>query len=124
MSRTYQEFNEDQVPLIAAGCTFYALLALFPGVTALAALYGLVADVGDALIHIEALSAVLPAAAIDLIGSQMVKVAAAGEEGLSLAFVVGLLTALWSANKAMKAIVTGLNIAYEEEERRGFIAKT
>lgn len=124
LSRTYREFNEDQVPLIAAGCTFYALLALFPGVTAFAALYGLVADVGDARIHIEALGAVLPAGAIDLIGSQMVKVAAAGEEGLSLAFVIGLLTALWSANKAMKAIVTGLNIAYEEEERRGFIAKT
>jgi membrane protein len=33
-------------------------------------------------------------------------------------------TALWSANKAMKAIIIGLNSAYEEAETRGFIAKT
>lgn len=122
--RTYREFNDDQIALIAAGCTFYALLALFPGVTAFAALYGLFADVADARTHIDALSGVLPAGALDLIGDQMVKVAAAGEGGLSFAFVVGLVTALWSANKAMKAIVTGLNIAYEEAETRGLIAKT
>lgn len=124
LSRTYREFNRDQIALIAAGCTFYALLALFPGVTAFAALYGLFADVSDAQTHIEALSGVVPAGAITLIGDQMIKVVAAGETGLSLAFGVGLLTALWSANKAMKAIVTGLNIAYEETETRGLIAKT
>ena len=122
--RTYKEFSEDQIPLIAAGCTFYALLALFPGVTAFAALYGLFADVADAGTHIEALSGVMPAGAISLIGDQMVKVAAAGEGGLSFAFILGLVTALWSANKAMKAIVTGLNIAYEEDETRGLVAKT
>lgn len=122
--RTCREFNEDQIALIAAGCTFYSLLALFPAVTAFAALYGLFADVGDAQAHIRAMSGVLPAGAIDLIGDQMVKVTAAGETGLSFAFVAGVLTALWSANKAMKAIVTGLNIAYEEAETRSFVAKT
>ncbi|WP_312082742.1 YihY/virulence factor BrkB family protein [Brevundimonas sp.] len=122
--RTSKEFNDDQIALIAAGCTFYALLALFPGVTAFAALYGLFADVGEARTHVEALSGVLPAGAISLIGDQMIKVAGAGGGGLSLTFVVGLVTALWSANKAMKAVITGLNIAYEETEARGLVVKT
>lgn len=122
--RTYKEFGDDQIPLIAAGCTFYTLLALFPGVTAFAALYGLFADVGEARTHVEALSGVLPAGAISLIGEQMIKVAAAGNGGLSLTFVIGLATAFWSANKAMKAVITGLNIAYEEKEERGLLVKT
>ncbi len=111
-------------PLIAAGCTFYALLALFPAVTAFVALYGLFADVAAAQAHVQTLSGILPAGAISLIDEQMVKVAAAGSEGLSFAFVLGLVTALWSANKAMKAVITGLNIAYEETEKRNLVVKT
>jgi len=122
--RTWKEFGDDQIPLIAAGCTFYTLLALFPGVTAFVALYGLFADVGEARSHIQDLSGVLPAGLISLVGDQMLKVTTAGEGGLSLAFAIGLATALWSANGAMKAIITGLNIAYDETEKRGFVAKT
>lgn len=121
--RTFKEFGDDQIPLIAAGCTFYALLALFPGVGAFVALYGLFADVSDAQRHVQAMSAILPGGAISLIGDQMVRVAAARKDGLSLAFVGGLLVALWSANGAMKAVITGLNIAYEEREKRGWIGK-
>jgi membrane protein len=121
--RTFKEFSDDQIPLISAGCTFYTLLALFPGIGAFVALYGLFADVGDAQKHVQAMSAVLPGGAISLIGDQMVRAAAAGEGGLSLAFILGLLIALWSANGAMKAVITGLNIAYEEKEKRGVVGK-
>lgn len=122
--RAWKEFGDDQIPLIAAGCTFYVLLALFPAVTAFVALYGLFADVAAAQTHVQTLSGILPAGAISLIDEQMVKVAAAGSEGLSFAFVLGLVTALWSANKAMKAVITGLNIAYEETEKRNLVVKT
>jgi membrane protein len=36
--------------------------------------------------------------------------------------VLGLGIALWGANAGMKAIIDGLNVAYEETEKRGFIA--
>jgi len=58
--RTWREFREDQIPMIAAGVTFYILLALFPGIGAFVALYGLVADVGEAQKDVALLSAVLP----------------------------------------------------------------
>lgn len=122
--RTFREFSDDQIPLIAAGCTFYTLLALFPAVTAFVALYGLFADVGQAQQHVEALSGVLPAGAVSLIGEQMARVAAAGEGQLSVALIFGLGVALWSANKSMKALITGLNIAYDETEKRGLVLKT
>ena len=37
--------------------------------------------------------------------------------------VIGLLTALWSANQAMKALVDALNVVYEEKEKRGFFRR-
>lgn len=121
--RTFKEFNEDQIPMIAAGVTFYTLLALFPGIGAFVALYGLFADVADAQRHVAAMSAILPGGAITLIGDQLLRAAAAHQGGLSLAFLAGLVLALWSANGAMKAIITGLNIAYDETDRRGFFGK-
>ena len=42
--RTYNEVDSDHVLLVAAGVTFYALLALVPALTALVSIYGIVAD--------------------------------------------------------------------------------
>lgn len=122
--RTRKEFADDQVPMIAAGVSFYTLLALFPGLAAFVALYGLFADVAEAQHHLQVLSHILPGGALKFIGDQMIRMAAAQKGGLSLTFVVGLLTSIWSANGAVKALMTGLNIAYEEEEGRSFVRKT
>jgi membrane protein len=124
LGRTFKEFGEDEIPMISAGVTYYTLLALFPGVAALTSLYGLFADVGEAQRNLNTLSAILPGGAITLIGDQMRHVAAVGTTGLSLALVGGLLVSIWSANGAIKAMITGLNIAYEQQEQRKFIAKT
>ena len=122
--RTKTEFVEDQIPLISAGVTFYILLALFPGLGAFVALYGLFADVAEAQRHLQLLSFMLPTDALTFIGDQMIRLAQANKGGLSLAFALSMLVSVWSANGAMKAIMTGLNIAYEETERRGFVRKT
>jgi membrane protein len=122
--RTKKEFSDDQVPLVAAGVTFYTLLAIFPGMAAFVSLYGMFADVADAQKHLAFLSFVLPADVLKFIGEQLVRIAAAKTGNLSLAFVAGLLVSLWSAKGAMGALVTGMNIAYEETEKRGFLKKT
>jgi membrane protein len=122
--RTRKEFSEDQVPLIAAGVSFYTLLAIFPGLAAFVALYGLFADVTEARHHLQVLSVVLPADTLKFLGDQMIRLAAAQKGGLSLTFVIGLLTSIWSANGAANALMTGLNIAYEEHERRSMVRRT
>jgi len=122
--RSWKEFGDDQAPLVAAGVTFYTLLALFPALGAFAALYGLFADVAEAQRHLALLSAVLPADTLRFVGEQLVRLSAGHDGGLSLAFVGGLLLSIWSANGAMKAMITAMNIAYDEKEKRGFIRKT
>ena len=122
--RTRREFGDDNISMIAAGVAFYSLLALFPGLGAFVALYGLFADVTDAQHHLAVLSAILPSSALTFIGAQMIRLAEAQKGGLSFAFVVGLLTSIWSANGAVQAMMTGLNVAYEEREKRGYVRKT
>ncbi len=60
--RTWAEIGSDRVLAVAAGVTFYALLALFPAITALVSLYGLVADPQTMIGHLAAIERFLPAA--------------------------------------------------------------
>ena len=119
--RVYEEFNQDHVTSVAAGVTFFALLAIFPAIGALVSIYGLFADPATIRDHLNTLSGVLPGGAMEIIGEQVERIASAGEGTLGFAFLFGLAVSLWSANAGMKAIFEALNIVYEEEEKRSFI---
>lgn len=120
--RVFQEVSEDRIMLIAAGVTFYLLLALFPALTAFVSLYGFVADPVTIADHISYLGGMLPSGGIDIIREQLNALASQDRSALSIGFIVAFLVALWSANTGVKTLFDALNIAYEEEEKRGFIA--
>ncbi|CAN5153302.1 YihY/virulence factor BrkB family protein [soil metagenome] len=122
--RIWEEIGHDNVALVAAGIAFYALLALFPGITAVAAIYGLVVDAGDIREQLNALEGLVSPAALELVGDQLASLNAGKESTLGVAFVVGLTLALWSARKGMSALFAACNIAYEEVETRGFFKLT
>jgi membrane protein len=119
--RVYDNISEHRVIAIAAGVTFYTILAIFPAIAALVALYGLFADPSTIANHLKALSSFVPGGALDVIGEQMGRLAAQGGGTLGFAFVAGLAISLWSANAGMKALFDALNIVYGEREKRGFI---
>ncbi len=119
--RAWTEFNNDQIMNVAAGVAFFGVLALFPGMAAFVSLYGLFADVGEAQKHLAALAGVLPADSLTFIGQEMTHLAASKSASLSVTFVVSLLLSLWSANAGVKGLFAGLNVAYEEREKRSFL---
>lgn len=119
--RVYENVSEHRVIAIAAGVTFYVILALFPALAALVALYGFFADPNTIGQHLNALSSFVPGGALDIIGEQMKRVAAQGNGTLSFAFLLGLAISLWSANSGMKAMFDALNVVYAEREKRGFV---
>jgi len=121
---TLKEFNDDDIMSIAAGVTFYALLALFPGIAALISLYGLFADPGTIWDHLTLLSGFLPGGAMDLIGDEVRRVASQEKTSLGFGFFIGLGTALWSASAGAKALCDALNVAYERREKRGFVMRS
>jgi len=119
--RVYQEISEDRVMSVAAGVTFYALLAIFPGIAAFVSLYGLVADATSINQHLALMTGFLPGGAIEIISEQVKSLTSKPGGALGLAFFLGLAVSLWSANAGMKAIFDALNIVYDEDEKRGFI---
>jgi membrane protein len=119
--RTYEEFNKDRVMSVAAGVTYYALLAVFPAIAALVSIYGLFADPVTIQDHLNTLSGIMPGGALDIIREQVTRIASQGGGTLGLSFVIGLVISLWSANAGMKAVFDALNIVYDEDEKRSFI---
>jgi membrane protein len=120
--RTYEEMDKDRILAVAAGVTYFGLLALFPAITALVSMYGLFTDPLTISDHLTALSGLLPGGAVDMIGDQVKRITEQGQGALGFAFFFGLALALWSANAGMKAMFDALNVAYDEEEKRGFFA--
>jgi membrane protein len=113
--------NEDRLLAIAAGVVFYGLLALFPGITALVSLYGLLAEASTINQHLSLLSGFLPGGAVEIVQEQVNRLVSKGGATLSFGFLLGLAMALWSANAGIKAIIDALNVVYDEREKRGFI---
>src|SRR5215218_586209 len=118
--RTGKEVKADQVPLLAAGVAFYVLLALFPAIIAGVSIYGLVADPQTVRDQINRLAETLSPETAKLIGQQIQQVTSGAGGALGVATVIGILTALWSASSGMKALITGVNLAYDETEGRKF----
>jgi len=119
--RTMKSVKEDQVPLLSAGVAFYALLALFPAIIAGVSIYGLVADPKAVQDQITNLTKLLSPQTADLVGKQLVEVTNGAGGALGFATVFGILIALWSASSGMKALITGVNLAYDETETRKFL---
>jgi membrane protein len=122
--RVYANISQHRLLLVAAGVTFYALLAIFPAVAALVAIYGLFADPAKIAEHLNSMSGVFPGGAIEVLRDQMDRLAAQGGGTLGLAFVLGLAASLWSANSGTKSIFDALNLVYREDEKRGFVRLT
>lgn len=122
--RAWREFNDDRITMVAGSVAFSSIIALFPALAAFVALYGMFADVATAREHLAILAGVIPADALTLIGDQMVRIASQKQASLSITFAIGLLVSLWSANGAMKALFAGLNIAYDEAEKRNYLQVT
>lgn len=120
--RTYEEMQKDRLMAVAAGVAFYALLAIFPAVTALVSLYGLIFDPANVVGHLSIAATVLPPGGFDIVSDQIDRVVSAGGGGLTFGFLAGVAIALWSANNGVKAIFDALNVIYDEDERRSFIA--
>ncbi|WP_395697579.1 YihY/virulence factor BrkB family protein [Methylocella sp.] len=119
--RTFDGFSRDRILLVSAGVTFYLLLAIFPAISALVALYGFFADRATLTQQTALLQGVLPEGGVELLRDETARIAASGQSALSVAFLVGLAVSIWSANAGMKGLFEAMNVVYEEEEKRSFL---
>ncbi|MDF1726828.1 MAG: YihY/virulence factor BrkB family protein [Sulfitobacter sp.] len=116
--------GDDRLSLIAAGVAYYGLLALFPAITAAMAIAGLIVEPPQVIDMMNSLEGLMPQEVLTIVTDQATKVAGSREGGLGLTVIVGLLLAIYSASKGVGSLMEGMNVAYNEEEKRGFFVLT
>ena len=114
--------REHNLTLVAAGVAFYAFLAIVPTLVAVVSIYGLVANASDISRQVEDIGS-LPSEVQDFLVYQLTNIANANRAGVSVTVIVAIALALWSASGGMAALITGLHVALEKEEPKGFVVK-
>jgi membrane protein len=115
------EIGENNVSIISAGVAFYAFLAVFPAIGALVSIYGLAMDPQSLQDQLQRVSQLMPQQAFEIIENQLKDVVSTSGSALSWSLIIGILFSLWSANKGTKSMFTGLDVAYDTHNDRGFI---
>jgi membrane protein len=121
--RVKDSIATDNLSVVCAGIAFLGVLAAFPALAALVTLYGLIADRTQLAEHLGILSALMPKDAFDIIKNQLNELVSTDDTKLGFGFVFSVVVALWSASRGAVALMTAMNVAYDEEEKRGFITR-
>lgn len=119
--RVFGQIKKDNIDIVGAGVAFYFFLAIFPTLAATVSIYGLVTDPGQVQSQMSQLTSVMPQKVGQMISEQLQGISEESNQTLGWSIVIGILLSLWSANKGTKALFTGVNIAYNEENNRVFI---
>ncbi|MFL6720821.1 MAG: YihY/virulence factor BrkB family protein [Sphingomonas sp.] len=121
LARTYKRIWDDNVGLVAAGVAFYGFFALLSLLGLIVLVYGFAADPVTVIEHMRALTAVLPTDVAFIIGDQLMTAVRASQGTKGLAILLAFLVATYGGTNGAAAIITALNIAYEEKEKRGLL---
>lgn len=118
-----KEARHDNVGLVAAGVSFYAVLAVLPALVISVSLYGLFTDVDEAERQIDAVLSAMPSSAAQIIETQMRAIAAASHPSISIGFGLSIAAFAWTVSNATRAIVRGVKIAYDQEDERSILER-
>ncbi len=105
--------------LTAAGVAFFGMFSLFPGLAALIAVFGILADPVVVQDQLALLVEVIPEDAFKILNGQLTALLGARTETLSYASLISLAVALWSARAGVAALIQGLNDIFEAPDRGG-----
>jgi membrane protein len=121
LGRTLRASTTDRVSLAAAGCAFYATLALFPAISMLISVYGMILDPLTAEQQLTALSSLLPSPAFALIEDRVHQLVFQSSGSLSLPLAISFLLTFWSSATGAKSVLSAVNVAYDVTEQRPFL---
>lgn len=124
LGRVWTKTGTDNIGLLAAGVAFYAFLSIVPLLGALVMTYGLIADPSTIADHMRAIISVVPKDAAKLILDQLISLVTTASTKKGIGLVVALAISLYGATRASGAIMTALNVVYEQPEQRGLIKTT
>ena len=120
--RALKKFNEDHMTNIAAALAYYAFLAIPAALMVAVGVFSLVAGPNAVETLIGKLNGIMPGQATSLLDSSLKNLTQHKGTGVAI-LGVGSVLALWSLTGAMQNVMWALNIAYDRDERRGFLRR-
>lgn len=121
LTATFEALISDRCSMAAAGCAFYATLALFPAISTLVSIYGLVLSPASVEQQLNYLRGLLPMPAFELIAGRVHDLVTQPPAQLGFRLVLGLVITFWSAATGTKSVLSALNVAYNVDEQRSFL---
>jgi membrane protein len=121
LGRTLRASITDRVSLAAAGCAFYATLALVPAISMLISVVGMVLDPVTAEGQLQVLAGLLPPPAFGLIEDRVHQLVGQNSGSLSLHLLVSFVLTFWSSATGSKSVLSAINVAYDVTEQRPFL---
>ena len=113
--------DERHLGLIAAGVAFYSMFAIFPGMAATIAIWGIFADPSVVESYLVAVHDLLPADAYSLLATQLRALLNTHASGWHWATLLPLGIALYSVHSAVSALISGLNAVQHRRHRAGLM---
>jgi membrane protein len=120
--RTFAEFSDDQLSDRAAALTYYAVLAIFPGLLVVVSLLGILGKSATQPLLTNFLN-VAPSNVKQIIEPELTRLQGA-HTSASFAAILGIVLALWSASAYIAAFMRASNAIYDVPEGRPFWKKT
>lgn len=117
LKRTVKEFQDDSLTDWAAALTYYGVLSIFPGLLVLISLLGLLGDRATEGVK-DTVNQAVPEENIRKIIEGAIDQAGASGGLASIAAIVGLLAAFWSASGYIAAFMRASNTIYDVPEGR------
>ena len=121
LTETLRRVSKDNLSGLAAGAAFYAFLGIFPTLTAVVSVYGLVSDPEMVARQISAMDAILPPEANKLVATWLQTFVQGPPSRFGIGLIASVLLAFWSAWSATGILMTAIHICYGEEEKRSFV---
>jgi membrane protein len=118
---TWERIRRDNLSVLAAAAAFYALTSLFPALTALVSIYGLVADRAMVQSEVDTMAGVLPPEAFMLVAGWLKALVEGPATNFGIGLLASLLLATWSVWSATGMLMTAINTCYGDVECRGFV---
>jgi membrane protein len=96
-------------------------LSLFPAISMLISVYGLLFDPASVVPQLRILRDLLPGPAFLLIEDRVMQLVAQPRGHLTIGLGIALLVSVWSSASASKAVLSAMNVAYDTTARRPFL---
>jgi membrane protein len=116
LKRTVKQFSEDQLTTWAAALTYFGVLSLFPMILALVSVLGVIGPSATQPL-LDQLSTVAPGPAKDIL-TNVLNSLEQNKGGSTVALIIGLAAAIWSASGYISAFMDASNNVWDVPEGR------